>query len=62
METPLKTNWQFTQYLPAATSAPQASTPTAAAAPTWPGVTPPAHSPVSDQSSLTYDIVVQEPN
>eukprot|EP00975_Prorocentrum_lima_P046273 9679565-Prorocentrum_lima.AAC.1 len=37
METPLSTNWQYTQYLPAATSMPQAFTPNVAAASTWPG-------------------------
>eukprot|EP00975_Prorocentrum_lima_P025338 5320223-Prorocentrum_lima.AAC.1 len=48
IDTPLNTDWQYTQYpLPSATSASHVYTP--ASATTWPGVMPPAHSPVSDQ-------------
>eukprot|EP00975_Prorocentrum_lima_P069487 12926654-Prorocentrum_lima.AAC.1 len=61
METPMNTNWEYGQYMPSATTTPQVFTPTVAAASTWPGMSPPARSPVSEQSSSNYDIVMQEP-
>eukprot|EP00975_Prorocentrum_lima_P014447 3065570-Prorocentrum_lima.AAC.1 len=62
METPLSTNWEYGQ-LPVAHAVPQAFTPNphVAAASTWPGLTPPARSPMSDRTSGTYDVVIPEP-
>eukprot|EP00975_Prorocentrum_lima_P052786 11064764-Prorocentrum_lima.AAC.1 len=59
MTTPLNTDRQYQQYqMPTATAAPQVYTPNTAAASTWPGSSPPAHSHVSGQSS--FDIIMQD--
>eukprot|EP00975_Prorocentrum_lima_P016180 3434549-Prorocentrum_lima.AAC.1 len=61
MEAPLETNWDFGQ-MPVARTAPQPFTPNphVAAASTWPGVTPPALSPMSDRTSGTCDVVMPD--
>eukprot|EP00975_Prorocentrum_lima_P066689 12910618-Prorocentrum_lima.AAC.1 len=50
--------------MPIPFTAPLAFTPNpnAVAASTWPGATPPAHSPSSDQSSMTFDVFMREPS
>eukprot|EP00975_Prorocentrum_lima_P017735 3743325-Prorocentrum_lima.AAC.1 len=49
--------------MPVAHTVPQAFTPDphVAAASTWPGVTPPARSPVSDYTSGIYDVLIPDP-
>eukprot|EP00975_Prorocentrum_lima_P044835 9390571-Prorocentrum_lima.AAC.1 len=58
MAAPLNADWQYAQYLPAASTAPQVLTPNTASASTWPGLIPHAHSCVSEPS--TYDVVMPD--